>query len=223
MSIALQTSYSANLKYIDRTQSSSTTQKTSAPSSGTTARAANLQSLEDALGPENFKQLQGLRARKQALMGQLPNLQSRFEQAEKGFGSNLKSDINDIVNIGKSVFRTASMLKQIESQISELLGDVDPSSVTGVAEGKGNTRFDASTLANDRQFSSDFAEFTQKLYNAYEATKDAAQQSQDREALRSPAMKLADKHGRKLINFVNHYENRFSSASAQTSTLSLLA
>ena len=217
MSIAVQTSYSANLKFVDRTSTSSNVQKTSG-----SARAAQLPSLEETLGPDNFKQLEKLRARKEALMGRLPDLQSRFDTAEKAFGANLKDDIDEIVDIGRTVFRTALQLKNIEKKISALLGDVDPAGVAGVAEGKGNQKFDAETLQTDRAFAANFKSFTEKLFGAYEATKDSAQQTHDRDALKSHSMKLADKHGRKLVNLVSNYQSNFTNASVQSSSLSLI-
>lgn len=223
MSIAVQTSYSANVKFVDRTSTTSNVQKSSASTTSGSARAAQLSSLEETLGPDNFKQLEKLRARKEALMGRLPDLQSRFDTAEKSFGTNLKDDIDEIVDIGRTVFRTALQLKNIESKISKLLGDVDPSSVSGVAEGKGNQKIDASTLAKDRAFGEQFKSFTEKLFGAYETTKDSAQQAHDRDALKSHSMKLADKHGRKLVNLVSNYQSNFTNASVQSSSLSLIA
>ena len=123
MSIAVQTSYSANLKFVDRTSTTSNVQKSGSSTSTGSARAAQLPSLEETLGPDNFKQLEKLRARKEALMGRLPDLQSRFDSAEKAFGANLKDDIDEIVDIGRTVFRTALQLKNIEKRISALLGD----------------------------------------------------------------------------------------------------
>ena len=155
-------------------------------------------------------------------MGRLPDLQSRFDTAEKAFGANLKDDIDEIVDIGRTVFRTALQLKNIESKISKLLGDVDPSTVSGVAEGKGTQKFDAETLPKDRAFAADFKSFTEKLFGAYETTKDSAQQSHDRDALKSHSMKLADKHGRKLVNLVSNYQSNFANASVQSSSLSLI-
>jgi hypothetical protein len=222
MSIAVQTSYSANLKFVDRTSTTSNVQKSSASTTSGSARAAQLPSLEETLGPDNFKQLEKLRARKEALMGRLPDLQSRFDTAEKAFGANLKDDIDEIVDIGRSVFRTALQLKNIEKKISALLGDVDPAGVAGVAEGKGNQKFDAETLQKDRAFAANFKSFTEKLFGAYETTKDSAQQAHDRDALKSHAMKLADKHGRKLVNLVSNYQSNFANASVQSSSLSLI-
>lgn len=222
MSIAVQTSYSANLKFAERTSTTSNVQKSSASTTSGSARAAQLPSLEEALGPDNFKQLEKLRARKEALMGRLPDLQSRFDTAEKAFGANLKDDIDEIVDIGRTVFRTALQLKNIEKKISAMLGDVDPAGVAGVAEGKGNQNFDAETLQKDRAFAANFKSFTEKLFGAYETTKDSAQQAHDRDALKSHSMKLADKHGRKLVNLVSHYQSNFANASAQSSSLSLI-
>lgn len=222
MSIAVQTSYSANLKFVDRTSTTSNVQKSSASTTSGSARAAQLPSLEETLGPDSFKQLEKLRARKEALMGRLPDLQSRFDTAEKAFGANLKDDIDEIVDIGRTVFRTALQLKNIEKKISALLGDVDPAGVAGVAEGKGNQKFDAETLQKDRAFAADFKSFTEKLFGAYEATKDSAQQAHDRDALKSHSMKLADKHGRKLVNLVSNYQSNFANASVQSSSLSLI-
>ncbi len=222
MSIAVQTSYSANLKFVDRTSTTSNVQKSGSSTSTGSARAAQLPSLEETLGPDNFKQLEKLRARKEALMGRLPDLQSRFDTAEKAFGANLKDDIDEIVDIGRTVFRTALQLKNIEKRISALLGDVDPAGVAGVAEGKGNQKFDAETLQKDRAFAAGFKSFTEKLFGAYEATKDSAQQAHDRDALKSHSMKLADKHGRKLVNLVSNYQSNFANASLQSSSLSLI-
>lgn len=222
MSIAVQTSYSANLKFVDRTSTTSNVQKSSASTTSGSARAAQLPSLEETLGPDNFKQLEKLRARKEALMGRLPDLQSRFDSAEKSFGANLKDDIDEIVDIGRTVFRTTLQLKNIEKKISALLGDVDPAGVAGVAEGKGNQKFDAETLQKDRAFAADFKSFTEKLFGAYETTKDSAQQAHDRDALKSHSMKLADKHGRKLVNLVSNYQSNFANATVQSSSLSLI-
>ena len=222
MSIAVQTSYSANLKFVDRTSTTSNVQNSSASTKSGSARAAQLPSLEETLGPDNFKQLEKLRARKEALMGRLPDLQSRFETAEKAFGANLKDDIDEIVDIGRTVFRTALQLKNIEKKISALLGDVDPAGVAGVAEGKGNQKFDAETLQKDRAFAANFKSFTEKLFGAYETTKDSAQQAHDRDALKSHSMKLADKHGRKLVNLVSNYQSNFANASVKSSSLSLI-
>ena len=58
MSIAVQTSYSANLKFVDRTSTTSNVQKSGSSTSTGSARAAQLPSLEETLGPDNFKQLE---------------------------------------------------------------------------------------------------------------------------------------------------------------------